>query len=74
MKRDKSKRHPRLKNIAHAHEFKRDDGTFDIAAMEANLPEVVAAFKSGNPQILDIDQTEPNENGKYYAIWHLQAK
>ena len=74
MRRDKSQRNPKLKHIPHTGEHKRDDGSIDKAMVKAGLPEIVAAIDAGNPEMLDMDQTDPGPNGEYYVIFRMRAK
>lgn len=67
-------RHPRLKHVPHPDEHKNDDGSPNLAAVEAGLPAIVSAIKSGNPQLVDFSMTDPGPNGEYYVIFHMRAK
>ena len=67
-------RNPKLAHIPHTDEHKKDDGSLDTAAMEHDFPALLAAIKSGNPQIVDMDMTDPGPNGEYYVVFRMKAK
>jgi len=61
VKRSKHDRAHNRKHMPHIEEAMKDDGTMDVPAMEAALPEVVAAVKAGKLKILSGHQIDlPN--------------
>lgn len=75
MRKNPHQRHAKLKHIPHTSEHKNEDGTPNLAAMAAFAPELLAAIQSGNPQLLDMDMTDPDPvTGEYYTIFRMKAK
>ena len=72
--RDKSQRHHRLKHIPHPGEHKRADGKFDLQKAITDAPAIIQAIQSGNPEVLDVDMTDPDGGGEYYVIFRMKAK
>lgn len=68
MKKHRKDRAKGREHVPHIHEAMNDDGSMDAAAMEAALPEIIAAIKSGKMKILSGHQVDLGENEDLFIL------